>query len=87
MNLFQMNFYKGSGMKKRHKKKRLKAEKELFRIRKGLAIAELTIKTCQAMSKLMTENYPTPLKGLMAYNIKECYRAQIGAISCSTYHG
>ena len=66
----------GKVMRKRLRKKKTIAAKKLFKAKKGLAIAKLTIDTCQSLSKLIKLDCSSLTKQDLAEQVVASFKAQ-----------
>jgi hypothetical protein len=70
-------------LRKKSELKRIEAAKKLFKIRKSLAIAQLTIDTYKAYAKII--NQPKGVREIMAHFLYETYRNQSLAIRSTMF--
>jgi hypothetical protein len=70
-------------LRKKSELKRIEAAKKLFNIRKALAIAQLTVDTSFALSKL--QGQPIGIRDLSAYHIKVAYEMQLNVIRSAIF--
>jgi hypothetical protein len=70
-------------LRKKSELKRIEAAKKLFNLRKALAIAQLTVDTSFALSKL--QGQPIGIRNLSAYHIKLTYELHLTALRATMF--